>query len=81
MDEIKMTFSHGAVYIVLAAFGIVAHADGFLYHKGSMRKVLSNEGIPIQLCKFGGVKMDNNGEPVFLINDLYTTMLLAEDKI
>lgn len=78
--DIKLSFNEGAVYFVLAAFNKVVRADGFIYDKDTHEKVLSNDGIPIQLAKFGGIIMRDK-KPVFLINDLYTIMLLAENRL
>ncbi len=73
----KLIFTNKALPLILEAFGKTTNADGLIVELSTGEAVLTPEGEEIQASDFGGIK---RGSEIFLKDDLYSIMNLAEGK-
>lgn len=72
----KMLFTTDALPFILEAFGKSINEDGLIIDEQG-EPVFTPEGENIHFSKFGGLK---KGSEIFIKDDLYSIMNLAEGK-
>jgi hypothetical protein len=72
----KLLFNEKSLPLILEAFG-KSIKDGIIIETATGEPVLTPEGEEIEASKFGGLK---KGSEIFLKDDLYSIMNLAEGK-
>ena len=81
MKKPRMTFNKGAIPFVLKAFDCELDNDGFIISSLTKEKILSPEGDELTKDNFGGiVKSSKTGEPLFIKKDLYSAIMIAENR-
>jgi hypothetical protein len=73
----KILFTQRALPFILAAFGKSINADGIIIETSTGDPVLTPDGEVIDANELGGLK---KGSEIFLKDDLYSIMKLAEGK-
>jgi hypothetical protein len=73
----KLLFTEKTASFVLEAFGKTINEDGLITEIATGEPVLTPEGEELEYRKFGGLK---KGSEIFMKDDLYAIMNLAEGK-
>jgi len=77
MNTPKLLFTEKAAPFILEAFGKEINADGLIIETATGEPVLTPEGEEVSFREFGGLK---KGSEIFIKDDLYSIMNLAEGK-
>lgn len=77
MNKPNLIFTQKASGIILKAFGKYAQ-DGIIYDSETDEPVLTPDGEELKVSEFGAMK---KGSEIFLKDDLYSIMQIAEGKI
>jgi len=72
-----LSFTEKALPLILEAFGKSINKDGIIIETKTGEPVLTPDGEEIEAAHFGGMK---KGSEIFLKDDLYSIMNLAEGK-
>lgn len=73
----KLLFTNKALPLILEAFGKSINDEGLITETATGEIVLTPEGEEIPANNFGGMK---KGSEIFIKDDLYSIMNLAEGK-
>lgn len=73
----KLLFTEKSLPLILKAFGKSIDENGIIIESSTGEPVLTPEGEEIPAKDFGGIK---KGSQIFLKDDLFTIMNLAEGK-
>lgn len=73
----KILFTDKSLPFILEAFGKSINEKGIIFETATGEPVLTPDGEEIEASKFGGMK---KGSDIFLKDDLYTIMNIAEGK-
>jgi len=73
----KLLFTDKALPLILEAFGKSINEYGLIIESSTGEIVLTPEGEEIEARNFGGLK---KGSEIFIKDDLYSIMNLAEGK-
>lgn len=73
----KLVFTEKAMPLILEAFGKSINDDGFIIETSTGEPVLTPEGEELSANDFCGLK---NGSEVFIKDNLYSVMNLADGK-
>lgn len=73
----KLLFTERSLPFILKAFGKEINEDGLIIEIETKEPVLTPEGEEININEFGGLK---KGSDIFLKNDLFSIMNLADGK-
>ena len=73
----KIIFTEKATPFILAAFGKTINEDGIIIETATQEPVLTPDGEEIKAANFGAIK---KGSQIFIKDDLYSIMNLAEGK-
>ena len=73
----KLLFTEGAMPYILEAFGKKINSDGLIIEIATGEPVLTPEGEEVNYREFGGLK---KGSEIFIKDDLYSIINLAENK-
>lgn len=73
----KLLFTDKALPLILEAFGKSINDNGLIIENSTNELVYTPEGEEIEAKKFGGLK---RGSEIFIKDDLYSIMNLAEGK-
>lgn len=75
----RIIFDKESSHLILKAFGCSVRDDGYILNKDG-EIVCCPEGEELTIETFGGIKRSDCGKPMFLKNDLLTTIKLSEDE-
>ena len=81
MTSPKLLFTDRTSDLILEAFGFHFNKENLIEEISTGKLVETAEGETISRSEFGGIKRGNGGFPVFLKNDLWTIIGLAEEKL
>ena len=73
----KILFTKKSLPYILEAFGKTINDDGIIIDAATKEPIQTPDGEFIEANKFGGLK---KGSEIFLKDDLYSIMKLAEGK-
>lgn len=73
----KLLFTERALPLILEAFGKKINSEGLIVESATGQPVLTPEGEELEASKFGGLK---KGSEIFIKDDLYSIMNLAENR-
>lgn len=74
----KLLFTEKALPLILEAFGNSIDKDGYIIDSRTNEPVTTPDGDLVEAKKFGGIK---KGSKIFIKDDLYSIMNLAEGNI
>jgi hypothetical protein len=77
MNSPSLLFTEKTTCYILEAFGKSINEDGIIIETATGEPVLTPEGEEIEATKFGGMK---KGSEIYIKDDLYSIMNLAENK-